>query len=182
MTDMDVPQQHPNEYIRGATLRFLQKISKDVELLEPLVPTLRANLEHRHSYVRKAAVFAIYTVHREHESLVPDAAELMQTFLAAESDATCKRNAFVFLASVAMNKAAEWLRSVWDGVASMDEGLQMAIIEVARMDCIDDATHKVSETCAYSRVCVLSASRWRIASIYSLHVRAAQLVIACSKI
>ncbi|KAH0825735.1 adaptin N terminal region-domain-containing protein [Lanmaoa asiatica] len=97
--------QHPNEYIRGAILRFLQKVSKDVGLLEPLIPTLRANLEHRHSYVRKAAVFALYTVHREHESLVPDAAKLMQTFLAAESDATCKRNAFVPLAGVAMNKA-----------------------------------------------------------------------------
>ena len=82
----------------------------------------------------------------------------MQTFLAAESDATCKRNAFVFLAGVAMNKAVEWLRSVWDGVASMDEGLQMAIIEVARMDCVNDTTHKVSVICAYSRVRMLSAS------------------------
>lgn len=35
--------QHPNEYIRGATLRFLQKISEP-ELLEPLVPTARACL------------------------------------------------------------------------------------------------------------------------------------------
>lgn len=35
--------QHPNEYIRGATLRFLQKIS-EAELLEPLVPTARACL------------------------------------------------------------------------------------------------------------------------------------------
>lgn len=158
MTDMCIHQQHPNEYIRGATLRFLQKISKDVELLEPLVPTLRANLEHRHSYVRKAAVFALFTVHREHESLVPDAAELMQTFLAAESDATCKRNAFVFLANVAMNKAVEWLRSVWDGVASMDEGLQMTIIEVARMDCTDDTTHKVSRVCVSGRCCPLSVN------------------------
>lgn len=79
----------------------------------------------------------------------------MQTFLAAESDATCKRNAFVFLANVAMNKAVEWLRSVWDGVASMDEGLQMAIIEVARIDCLNDTTHKVSEIRTYSQVCVL---------------------------
>ncbi|KAF9235057.1 adaptin N terminal region-domain-containing protein [Melanogaster broomeanus] len=134
--------QHPNEYIRGASLRFLQKISKDTELLEPLIPTLRTNLEHRHSYVRKAAVFALYTVYRENESLIPDAAELMQTFLAAESDATCKRNAFVFLAHVAMNKAIEWLRNVWDGIGSMDEGLQMAVIEVARIDCMGDTTHK----------------------------------------
>lgn len=168
---MRTRQQHPNEYIRGATLRFLQKITKDIELLEPLIPTLRANLEHRHSYVRKAAVFALYTVHREHESLVPDAAELMQTFLAAESDATCKRNAFVFLANVAMNKAVEWLKSVWDGVASMDEGLQMAVIEVARMDCINDTTHKVSNVDAYGRVFLFAKLFWwRIVSIFPMHV------------
>ncbi len=35
--------QHPNEYIRGATLRFLQKI-REAELLEPLVPTVRSCL------------------------------------------------------------------------------------------------------------------------------------------
>ncbi|KAI6138516.1 adaptin N terminal region-domain-containing protein [Pisolithus tinctorius] len=134
--------QHPNEYIRGATLRFLQKISRDAELLEPLIPTLRANLEHRHSYVRRAAVFALHTVHREHPSLVPDAAELMQTFLAAESDASCKRNALVFLANVTLPRAVEWLRGVWDGIVSMDEGLQMIVVEVARMDCAHDTTHR----------------------------------------
>ncbi|KAI6100404.1 coatomer beta subunit appendage platform-domain-containing protein [Pisolithus croceorrhizus] len=134
--------QHPNEYIRGATLRFLQKISREAELLEPLIPTLRANLEHRHSYVRRAAVFALQTVHREHPSLVPDAAELMQTFLAAESDASCKRNALVFLANVALPRAVEWLRGVWDGIVNMDEGLQMAVVEVARLDCARETTNR----------------------------------------
>ncbi len=38
--------QHPNEYIRGCTLRFLTKI-KDVEILESLIPAINANLEHR---------------------------------------------------------------------------------------------------------------------------------------
>ena len=33
--------QHPNEYIRGATLRFLQKI-RESEILEPLIPTIRS--------------------------------------------------------------------------------------------------------------------------------------------
>ncbi|KAL4064123.1 adaptin N terminal region-domain-containing protein [Scleroderma yunnanense] len=134
--------QHPNEYIRGATLRFLQKISRDIELLEPLIPTVRANLEHRHSYVRRAAVFALHTIHREHPALVPDAPELMQTFLAAESDASCRRNALVFLANVALPRAVDWLRSVWDGIVTMDEGLQMAVIEVARMDCAHETTHR----------------------------------------
>ncbi|KAI0734370.1 coatomer protein [Fomitopsis betulina] len=134
--------QHPNEYIRGATLRFLQKITKDVELLEPLVPLCRACLEHRHSYVRKNAVFAVYSIYRQHEHLIPDAPELIQTFLAAESDATCKRNAFVFLANCAMPKAVEYILQVFDQIPNMDELLQMSIIEVIRQDCKTDTRHR----------------------------------------
>ncbi|KDQ63005.1 hypothetical protein JAAARDRAFT_168400 [Jaapia argillacea MUCL 33604] len=134
--------QHPNEYIRGETLRFLQKISKDAELLEPLIPICRSCLEHRHSYVRKNAVFAIYTIYRSFEHLIPDAPELIQTFLAAESDATCKRNAFVFLANCAMDKAVEYVVGVVENVGSLDESLQMAVIEVIRLSCKDDSTHR----------------------------------------
>jgi coatomer subunit beta len=35
--------QHPNEYVRGSTLRTLCKI-REPEILEPLVPSIRANL------------------------------------------------------------------------------------------------------------------------------------------
>lgn len=35
--------QHPNEYIRGSTLRFLCKL-REAELLEPLLPSARACL------------------------------------------------------------------------------------------------------------------------------------------
>lgn len=37
---------------------------QEAELLEPLMPAIRACLEHRHSYVRRNAVFAIYTIYR----------------------------------------------------------------------------------------------------------------------
>ena len=37
---------------------------KESELIEPLMPAIRACLEHRHSYVRRNAVFAIYTIYR----------------------------------------------------------------------------------------------------------------------
>ena len=67
----------------------------------------------------------------------------MQTFIAAESDATCKRNAFVFLAHCAMPKAVEWLIGVYDQLTSLDELLQMSIIEVIRLDCKNDTTHRV---------------------------------------
>ena len=39
---------HPNEYIRGVTLRFLCRI-KEEEILEPLTPSILQNLEHRYS-------------------------------------------------------------------------------------------------------------------------------------
>lgn len=56
--------QHPNEFVRGSTLRFLCKL-REPELLEPLMPAIRACLEHRHSYVRRNAVCAIFTIYSE---------------------------------------------------------------------------------------------------------------------
>jgi len=82
-------------------------------------------LEHRwHSYVRKNAVFALYSIHHEFKNLIPDAAELMYTFLIAESESTtCKRNALVFLAHCSMTKAVEYILSINDTIPALDEGL-----------------------------------------------------------
>ncbi|KAM0751934.1 Coatomer, beta subunit [Meredithblackwellia eburnea MCA 4105] len=125
--------QHPNEYIRGATLRFLQKI-REPELLEPLMPTCRACLEHRHSYVRKNAVMAIFTIHRNFDFLIPDAPELIQTFMAAESDTTSLRDAFVMLQATSPERAVEYFLSVYDSVAGLDEMMQLAVIELIRKE------------------------------------------------
>lgn len=140
--------QHPNEYIRGVTLRFLCRIHEE-ELLEPLVPSgeggrrlvvcdwaswrlgeqgeqadgqqrwetrlmagplkgcqccrwprdllaaccagppapaVIANLDHRHSYVRKNAVLALTAIYKlpKGELLVPDAPELVERMLQNE--------------------------------------------------------------------------------------------------
>ncbi|KAL7425059.1 coatomer subunit beta [Cryptotrichosporon argae] len=133
--------QHPNEYIRGATLRFLQKI-RESELLEPLVPTVRACLEHRHSFVRKNAVFAVYSIYSDHEHLIPDAPELLDTFLAAESDSTCKRNAFVSLCNISQPTAVRYLLSVADQIGGMDELMQMAVIELIRKEAKIEGGHR----------------------------------------
>lgn len=136
--------QHPNEYIRGSTLRFLQKI-KEPELLEPLIPSVRACLEHRHSYVRKNAVFCIYAMYQHHESIISDAPEIMLTFLAAEADATCKRNAFVLLAHGAPQKAIDYVMDVFDTIPNMDELMQLAVIELIRKESKGENPHRVSD-------------------------------------
>ncbi|KAI8461380.1 coatomer beta subunit [Phakopsora pachyrhizi] len=125
--------QHPNEYIRGATLRFVQKL-REPELLEPLVPTVRACLEHRHSFVRKNAVFAVYSIYQAFDYLIPDAPELVQTFLAVESDVTCKRNAFIMLVNTSPVRAIEYLLQIYDQVPLLDELMQQAVIELIRKD------------------------------------------------
>jgi hypothetical protein len=45
---------HPNEYVRGSTLRYLCKL-KEPEVLEPLMPSVFANLEHRYAALVPAA-------------------------------------------------------------------------------------------------------------------------------
>ena len=76
--------------------RFLCKL-KEPELLEPLMPTIRSCLEHRHSYVRRNAVLAIFTIYKNFDFLIPDAPELIANFLDGEQDMSCKRNAFMML-------------------------------------------------------------------------------------
>jgi coatomer subunit beta len=72
---------HANEYVRGSTLRFLCSL-KEPEILESLIPYVTANLEHRHSYVRKTAALAVYTIYEAfHDTLIPDAPDLIEKFI-----------------------------------------------------------------------------------------------------
>lgn len=125
--------QHPNEYIRGNTLRFLTKLHEP-ELLEQLVPSARACLEHRHAYVRKYAIFAIYSIYLVSDHLIPDAPEIINDFLITETDPTCKRNAFIALGNLDRNAALAYLQENIDVLSTIDPLLQLAFIEFIRKD------------------------------------------------
>jgi len=127
--------EHANEFIRGSTLRFLCKL-KEAELLEPLMPAIRSCLEHRHSYVRRNAVFAIFTIYRNFETLIPDAPEVVYDFLDKEQDASCKRNAFMMLIHADQERALDYLSSCIDQVHSFNEILQLVIVELIYKVCI----------------------------------------------
>ena len=133
--------QHPNEYIRGNTLRFLCKL-REPELIEPLLSSARSCLEHRHAYVRKNAVLAISSIHAHSESLLPDGPELIETFLDNESDHTCKRNAFVALQSISHERALAYLSKVFDGIPNAHELLQLGELEFMRKDAIQNQQNK----------------------------------------
>jgi coatomer subunit beta len=145
---MRLDLQHPNEFIRGNTLRFVNKLH-DPELVEPLLAPARQSLDHRHAYVRKTAVFAIASIYQKHEQLIPDAPELILNFLNEENDTTAKRNAFIALASISHDSALGYLSKVFDGIANADDLLQLAYLEFVRKD----STLSPERKARYLRLC-----------------------------
>uniref|UniRef100_A0A6B2ELU2 Coatomer subunit beta n=1 Tax=Phlebotomus kandelakii TaxID=1109342 RepID=A0A6B2ELU2_9DIPT len=133
--------QHPNEFLRGSTLRFLCKL-KEPELLEPLMPAIRACLEHRHSYVRRNAVLAIFTIYKNFEWLVPDGPELIANFLDTQQDMSCKRNAFLMLLHADQERALNYLASCLDQVNSFGDILQLVIVELIYKVCHANPTER----------------------------------------
>jgi len=42
-----------------------------------------------------------------------------------------------------MPKAVEYIVSIYDSIGTLDEALQMSIIEIIRLDCKSDSAHRV---------------------------------------
>lgn len=135
--------QHPNEYLRGQTLRFLCKVQEE-EILEPLVPSVLSNLEHRHSYVRKNAVMAVNAIYKlpKGELMIPDAPDIIEAFLQQEADLSARRNAFMMLTHHAPAKAMDWLLTNLDTVAELGDILQVAVLELVRKATRADPSQK----------------------------------------
>ncbi|KAJ2792956.1 coatomer subunit beta, partial [Coemansia helicoidea] len=132
---------HPNEYIRGSTLRFLCKL-REAELLEPLIGPACDCLGHRHAYVRKNAVAAVGSIYRVLPQLIPDAPERICALLGEEADMTCRRNALAMLAASAPAMAVQWLRENAQVVGGFEELLQLAVVDLIRRVARDFAADK----------------------------------------
>lgn len=142
--------QHPNEFVRGSTLRFLCKL-KEPELLEPLMPAITACLEHRHSYVRRNAVLAIFTIYRNFEFLIPDAPELIAKYLEGEQDMSCRRNAFLMLLHADQSRALAYLAACLDLVPTFGDILQLVIVELIYKVCLANPSERARFIrCIYS--------------------------------
>ncbi|CAN3374311.1 hypothetical protein DIURU_000810 [Diutina rugosa] len=137
--------QHPNEYIRGNTLRYLNKL-KEPELLETLVPNVRQCLDHRHAYVRKNAVFALYSIYKVSDHLCPDADEVIYQFLADEFDSVCKRNAFVCLGDLNREMALAYIQANIGVIETLDPLIQLAFIEFIKRDALANPSLKTQYT------------------------------------
>jgi coatomer subunit beta len=132
----------PNEFIRGCMLRFLCKL-KEPELLEPLVPSIKTALEHRHSYVRRNAALAVYSVHKSFgDQLLPDGPELMEKFILNETDISARRNAFLMLFNEAEAIAIDFLAENIEDIKKFGDGFALLVLELTRKTCRRDPAQK----------------------------------------
>lgn len=132
----------PNEYVRGSMLRFLCKM-KEFELLEPLVPTVKQCLEHRHAYVRRNAALAVYSIHKTFgEQLLPDGPELMEKFILQETDISARRNGFLMLFNEAESIAIDFLANNMDKIQIYGDGFALLVLELSRKVCRRDPNQK----------------------------------------
>ncbi|KAI3960720.1 hypothetical protein MKW92_017431 [Papaver armeniacum] len=92
--------QHPNEYMRGVTLRFLCRLSV-TEIIKPLIPSILANLEHLMSIYKLLQV----------EQLLVDAPEVIEKALSSEQDPSAKRNVFLVFFTCAQEREINYLRT-----------------------------------------------------------------------
>lgn len=142
--------QHPNEYVRGSTLRFLCKL-KQPEILEPLISSVRGCLNHPRPYVRRNTVLAIYAIYKNYDYLIPDAPELVENFLKNEKDMSCKRNAFIMLLNSDVDKAVSYLMASLDQVCLFDQSLQIITVELIQTICRTNSHEKSAFIrCIYS--------------------------------
>eukprot|EP00808_Paulinella_micropora_P012978 g39973.t1 len=125
---------HPNEYIRGCTLRFLCKL-KEPTILESLIPSITANLQHRHSFVRKNAVLTVFAIFQSFPDLIPDACDLVETFLQEEKNPQAKKNAFLMLCNCHQDKAMAYLDTWLDDLPSQAENFQLVALDLIRRVC-----------------------------------------------
>lgn len=116
---------------------------KDQEILGPLIPSVKACLEHRHPYVRKNAALAIFHAHRLFgEDLLPDGPELMQAFINNETDVASRRNAFLMMFNEAEDLAIQYLAQNIELVPTFGDGFALLVLELTRRVCRRDPTQK----------------------------------------
>mmetsp|Transcript_2989 Transcript_2989/g.8739 ORF Transcript_2989/g.8739 Transcript_2989/m.8739 type:complete len:956 (+) Transcript_2989:164-3031(+) len=164
---------HSNEFVRGSMLRFLCKL-RESEIIEPLMPSIKACLDHRHSYVRKNAALAVYHIHKHFGPiLIPDGSDLMERFISTENELGSRRNAFLMLFNEAEEIAIEFLRINADGLDSFGDGFALLVLELTRKVCRREPGQKsrfvrfLFQLLASPSAAVSYEAAWTLASLSS---------------
>jgi len=111
--------------------------------MSPLIPSVKACLDHKHPYVRKNAALTIFHAHKLFgENLIPDGPELVEAFLVKETDMASRRNAFLMLVNQNEGLAMDYLGSHIEDVMKYGDGFAFLVLELTRKVCRRDPSQK----------------------------------------
>jgi len=164
---------HSNEFVRGSMLRLLCKL-REPEIIEPLLPSIKVCLEHRHSYVRRHSALALHHI-RKHfgQALIPDGAELVEKFISVETDLGSRRNAFLMLFNEAEDVAIEFLTVNASEFDRFGDGFALLVLELTRKVCRRDPAQKsqfvrfLFQLLGSASAAVCYEAAWTLASLSS---------------
>lgn len=136
---------HPNEYIRGKTLRLVAKLAYR-PILEPLLQPVLENLGHRFYYVRKNAIACLMSIYLSFGvEMLGDLPDKLEALLQNETDTSTKRNAFLLLFHCSQERAFEYLSNILkndDPLIELSDLMQLLIVELVRKNCLADPGEK----------------------------------------
>jgi len=136
---------HPNEYIRGKTLRLIAKLNYR-SILEPLLQAIIENLNHRFYYVRKNAIASLMSIYLSFGvEMLGDLPDKLEALLQNETDICTKRNGFLLLFHCNQEKAFEYLNNILkndDPLMELSDLMQLLIVELVRKTCLSDPSEK----------------------------------------
>ena len=128
---------HPNEYIRSAALRFISRF-EEPNLISTLTSFVTQSLRHNNPYVRRHAVVAIGRIHLKWPNLAPDAPSDIVDLLRTETDAACKRVAFLVLCDISRELATEFLDEIVEGsLLKLSQPMQLTATSLIKTLCSD---------------------------------------------
>ncbi|EAL49134.1 coatomer beta subunit [Entamoeba histolytica HM-3:IMSS] len=123
---------HPNEYIRGITLKFLCHVSEK-EIIQPLVNAILENMTHKHVYVRKATANAIGHIYQVDPSLVEHAGDILRKALKEEKDSMTRVVIFSVITRYLPEHAIKFLISIAQQITTFSEPFIMVVLKFIRL-------------------------------------------------
>ncbi|KAG9510954.1 Coatomer subunit beta, partial [Fragariocoptes setiger] len=126
--------EHPNEYICGATLRFLAHL-EEPELLGELISAIFSCLSRNQPYTRRNAVVAIAKIYANFKSLIPDAPERISEYLEQEKDDDCKRAALLALMHVDYLLGQKYMDSCVETIYRNSHSMQILFVDLIGKIC-----------------------------------------------
>jgi coatomer subunit beta len=136
---------HPNEYVRGRTLRLISKLPYN-EIFESLKSAILDNLSHKHLYVRKNALLCLFSIITNFgvDALPNNIVEQLKDMIEKDGDTSVRRNAYIALSKINVNESLQITRDILNAndINEINDLFTITIVENLRNLCKQSPKHK----------------------------------------